>query len=121
MDIIETGIKSIDFFTPFVKGGKIGFFGGAGVGKTQLVTEIIHNTTVKHGTKSVFAGVGERTREGTDLYLTLEETHVFENVAVVLGQMNEYPAMRFRTPLTAVTIAEYLRDLTGKEILTVYR
>jgi len=116
-DIIETGIKVIDFFTPFLKGGKIGFFGGAGVGKTQLVTEIIHNTTVKHGTKSVFGGVGERTREGTDLYLTLEETHVFENVAVVLGQMNEYPAMRFRTPLTAVTIAEYFRNLTGKEIL----
>jgi F-type H+/Na+-transporting ATPase subunit beta len=116
-DIIETGIKSIDFFTPFLKGGKIGFFGGAGVGKTQLVTEIIHNTTVKHGTKSVFGGVGERTREGTDLYLTLEETGVFQNVAVVLGQMNEYPAMRFRTPLTAVTIAEYFRDLTGKEIL----
>lgn len=116
-DIIETGIKVIDFFTPFLKGGKIGFFGGAGVGKTQLVTEIIHNTTVKHGTKSVFGGVGERTREGTDLYITLEETHVFENVAVVLGQMNEYPAMRYRTPLTAVTIAEYFRDLTGKEIL----
>lgn len=116
-NIIETGIKAIDFFTPFLKGGKIGFFGGAGVGKTQLVTEIIHNTTIKHGTKSVFAGVGERTREGTDLYLTLEDTKVFENVAVVLGQMNEYPAMRFRTPLTAITIAEYLRDLTGKEVL----
>jgi F-type H+-transporting ATPase subunit beta len=116
-DIIETGIKAIDFFTPFLKGGKIGFFGGAGVGKTQLVTEIIHNTTVKHGTKSVFGGVGERTREGTDLYMTLEETHVFENVAVVLGQMNEYPAMRFRTPLTAVTIAEYFRNVTGREIL----
>jgi F-type H+/Na+-transporting ATPase subunit beta len=116
-EIIETGIKVIDFFTPFLKGGKIGFFGGAGVGKTQLVTEIIHNTTIKHGTRSVFAGVGERTREGTDLYLTLEETNVFENVAVVLGQMNEYPAMRFRTPLTAVTMAEHLRDLTGKEVL----
>lgn len=116
-EIIETGIKVIDFFTPFIKGGKIGFFGGAGVGKTQLVTEIIHNTTIKHGTKSVFGGVGERTREGTDLYLTLEETKVFDNVAVVLGQMNEYPAMRFRTPLTAVTIAEYFRDLTGKEVL----
>lgn len=116
-DIIETGIKSIDFFTPFIKGGKIGFFGGAGVGKTQLVTEIIHNTTVKHGTKSVFAGVGERTREGTDLVMTLEETHVLENVAIVLGQMNEYPAMRYRTPLTGVTMAEYLRDLTGKEVL----
>lgn len=116
-EIIETGIKAIDFFTPFVKGGKIGFFGGAGVGKTQLVTEIIHNTTIKHGTQSVFAGVGERSREGTDLYLTLEETHVFENVAIVLGQMNEYPAMRFRTPLTAITVSEYLRDQSGKEIL----
>jgi F-type H+/Na+-transporting ATPase subunit beta len=116
-EIIETGIKAIDFFTPFLKGGKIGFFGGAGVGKTQLVTEIIHNTTIKHGTKSVFAGVGERTREGNELYLTLEETKVLQNVAIVLGQMNEYPAMRFRTPLTAVTIAEYLRNTTGKEIL----
>lgn len=116
-EIIETGIKAIDFFTPFIKGGKIGFFGGAGVGKTQLVTEIIHNTTVKHGTQSVFAGVGERTREGTELYLTLQETKVLENVGIVLGQMNEYPAMRFRTPLTAVTLAEYLRDSTGKEIL----
>jgi F-type H+/Na+-transporting ATPase subunit beta len=116
-DIIETGIKVIDFFTPFLKGGKIGFFGGAGVGKTQLVTEIIHNTTIKHGTKSVFGGVGERTREGTDLYLTLEETKVLENVAIVLGQMNEYPAMRFRTPLTAVTVAEYFRNSTGKEVL----
>jgi F-type H+-transporting ATPase subunit beta len=116
-EIVETGIKGIDFLTPFIKGGKIGFFGGAGVGKTQLVTEIIHNTTVKHGTKSVFAGVGERTREGNELYLTLKETNVLENVAIVLGQMNEYPAMRFRTPLTGVTMAEYFRDLTGKEVL----
>lgn len=116
-DIIETGIKGIDFLTPFIKGGKIGFFGGAGVGKTQLVTEIIHNTTMKHGTRSVFGGVGERTREGNELFLTLEETKVLQNVGIVLGQMNEYPAMRFRTPLTAVTLAEYLRDLTGKEIL----
>lgn len=117
VEIIETGIKAIDFFTPFSKGGKVGFFGGAGVGKTQLVTEIIHNTTMKHGTKSVFAGVGERTREGNELVLTLEETKVLENVAIVLGQMNEYPAMRYRTPLTAVTLAEYYRDLTGKEVL----
>lgn len=115
--VIETGIKALDFFTPFVKGGKVGFFGGAGVGKTQLVTEIIHNTTMKHGTKSVFSGVGERTREGNELFLTLEETNVLENVAIVLGQMNEYPAMRYRTPLTGVTLAEYFRDLTGKEVL----
>lgn len=117
IELIETGIKALDFFTPFSKGGKIGFFGGAGVGKTQLVTEIIHNTTVKHGTKSVFAGVGERTREGNELVLTLDETDVLKNVAIVLGQMNEYPAMRYRTPLTAVTVAEYFRDLTGKEVL----
>lgn len=117
VEVIETGIKALDFFTPFSKGGKIGFFGGAGVGKTQLVTEIIHNTTVKHGTKSVFGGVGERTREGNELVLTLAETNVLENVAIVLGQMNEYPAMRYRTPLTAVTFAEYFRDLTGKEVL----
>lgn len=115
--IVETGLKGIDFLTPFIQGGKIGFFGGAGVGKTQLVTEIIHNTTMKHGTKSVFSGVGERTREGNDLFLTLEETGVLKNVAIVLGQMNEYPAMRFRTPLTGVTMAEYFRDLTGKEVL----
>ncbi len=116
-EIVETGIKGIDFLTPFIKGGKIGFFGGAGVGKTQLVTEIIHNTTMKHSTSSVFSGVGERTREGTDLFLTLKETGVLNNVAIVLGQMNEYPAMRFRTPLTGVTLAEYFRDLTGKEVL----
>jgi F-type H+-transporting ATPase subunit beta len=116
-DIIETGIKALDFITPFMKGGKIGFFGGAGVGKTQLVTEIIHNTTMKHGTKSVFCGVGERTREGNELYLNLLETDVLPNVAIVLGQMNESPAMRFRAPLTGITIAEYLRDFNKNDIL----
>ncbi len=115
--IIETGIKALDFLTPFIKGGKIGFFGGAGVGKTQLVTEIIHNTTVKHGNNSVFTGVGERTREGNELYLSLRDTGVLPNVAIVLGQMNESPAMRFRTPLTGVTIAEYLRDWKKNDIL----
>ncbi len=115
--IIETGIKALDFLTPFIKGGKIGFFGGAGVGKTQLVTEIIHNTTMKHGNNSVFAGVGERTREGNELYLSLKETGVLPNVAIVLGQMNESPAMRFRTPLTGITIAEYLRDWKKNDIL----
>ena len=115
--IIETGIKALDFLTPFIKGGKIGFFGGAGVGKTQLVTEIIHNTTVKHGNKSVFTGVGERTREGNELYISLKDTGVLPNVAIVLGQMNESPAMRFRTPLTGITIAEYLRDSLKNDIL----
>jgi F-type H+-transporting ATPase subunit beta len=116
-DIIETGIKSLDFITPFLKGGKIGFFGGAGVGKTQLVTEIIHNTTVAHGTQSVMCGVGERTREGNELYLTLRDSDVLPKVAIVLGQMNESPAMRFRTPLTGVTISEYFRDTTGNDVL----
>lgn len=116
-EIIETGIKGLDFITPFLKGGKIGFFGGAGVGKTQLVTEIIHNTTMKHGTGSVFCGVGERTREGNELYLNLQDTGVLPNVAIVLGQMNESPAMRFRTPLTGVTIAEYLRDTNKNDVL----
>ncbi|MEI6477504.1 MAG: F0F1 ATP synthase subunit beta [bacterium] len=116
-DIIETGIKALDFVTPFLKGGKIGFFGGAGVGKTQLVTEIIHNTTVEHGTQSVMCGVGERTREGNELYLTLRDSDVLPKVAIVLGQMNESPAMRFRTPLTGVTISEYFRDTTGNDVL----
>jgi len=116
-DIIETGIKALDFITPFMKGGKIGFFGGAGVGKTQLVTEIIHNTTVAHGTQSVMCGVGERTREGNELYLTLRDSDVLPKVAIVLGQMNESPAMRFRTPLTGVTISEYFRDTTGNDVL----
>lgn len=116
-EIIETGIKALDFITPFMKGGKIGFFGGAGVGKTQLVTEIIHNTTVAHGTQSVMCGVGERTREGNELYLTLKDSEVLPKVAIVLGQMNESPAMRFRTPLTAVTISEYFRDTTGHDVL----
>jgi F-type H+-transporting ATPase subunit beta len=117
VEIIETGIKVLDFISPFYKGGKIGCFGGAGVGKTQLVTEIIHNTTMEHGTRSVMCGVGERTREGNELWLSLRDTDVLKNVALVLGQMNESPAMRFRTPLTAVTIAEYLRDSSKNDVL----
>ena len=116
-ETIETGIKGLDLVTPFLKGGKIGFFGGAGVGKTQLVTEIVHNTTVAHGTQSVVCGVGERTREGNELYLTLRDSDVLPKVAIVLGQMNESPAMRFRTPLTAVTVAEYFRDTTKNDVL----
>ena len=117
VEIIETGIKVLDFISPFYKGGKIGCFGGAGVGKTQLVTEIIHNTTQAHGTQSVMCGVGERTREGNEMWLNLMDSDVLKNVAIVLGQMNESPAMRFRTPLTAVTIAEYLRDTTKNDVL----
>jgi F-type H+-transporting ATPase subunit beta len=117
VEIIETGIKVLDFVSPFFKGGKIGFFGGAGVGKTQLVVEIINNTTMAHGTRSVMCGVGERTREGNELWLNLMESDVLKNVAIVLGQMNESPAMRFRTPLTAVTIAEYLRDTSKNDVL----
>ncbi len=116
-ELIETGIKGIDFVTPMLKGGKVGTFGGAGVGKTQLVNEIIHNTTMMHGTRSVFCGVGERTREGNEMWLSLKETNVLPNVAVVLGQMNESPAMRFRTPLTGVTIAEYLRDANKTDVM----
>jgi len=116
-EIVETGIKALDFLTPFVKGGKIGFLGGAGVGKTQLVTEIIHNTTMKHKTYSVFTGVGERTREGNELYVSLRDTGVLPNVAIVLGQMNESPAMRYRTPMTGVTLAEYFRDSMSRDIL----
>ena len=116
-EIIETGIKVLDFITPFLKGGKIGFFGGAGVGKTQLVAEIIHNTTMKHGNRSVFCGVGERTREGNEMWLNLMDSEVLPNVAMLLGQMNEPPAMRFRTPYTGITIAEYLRDSTQSDVL----
>ena len=115
--IVETGIKALDFLTPFVKGGKIGFLGGAGVGKTQLVTEIIHNTTMRHKSFSVFTGVGERTREGNELYVSLKDTEVLPNVAIVLGQMNESPAMRYRTPNTGITIAEYFRDTMNRDIL----
>lgn len=116
-EIIETGIKVLDFITPFLKGGKTGFFGGAGVGKTQLVAEIIHNTTMKHGSRSVFCGVGERTREGNEMWLNLKDTNVLPNVALLLGQMNESPAMRFRTPYTGVSIAEYLRDRDNSDVL----
>jgi F-type H+-transporting ATPase subunit beta len=116
-ELIETGIKCLDFITPMLKGGKIGTFGGAGVGKTQLVNEIIHNTTVEHGIRSVFCGVGERTREGNEMWLSLKETNVLPNVAIVLGQMNESPAMRFRTPLTGVTIAEYMRDANKNDVM----
>ncbi len=108
--VLETGIKVIDFLTPILKGGKVGFIGGAGVGKTILITEIMHNITLKNTNVSVFAGVGERIREGQELYQRLKTAGVMERTVMVLGQMNENAAVRFRVALAALTIAEYLRD-----------
>ncbi len=118
-DILETGIKAIDFFSPFLKGGKVGIFGGAGVGKTILLTEIIHNIVILNKDKyvSVFAGVGERTREGQELYESLSESNVLSAVSLIFGNMGENPAVRFRTALAGVTLAEYFRDREGKNVL----
>ena len=116
-EIFETGIKVIDLLAPFVKGGKAGLFGGAGVGKTVLIQELIHNIAKEHGGYSVFAGVGERTREGNDLYREMEESGVLKNTAMVFGQMNEVPGARFRTALSALTMAEYFRDDMNKDVL----
>jgi len=115
--ILETGIKIIDFFTPFLKGGKIGLFGGAGVGKTIVLTELMHNIAIFHKGISVFAGIGERIREAQEMIENLTENKVLPNVALVLGQMNERPAVRFRVGYTAATIAEYFRDVEGRDIL----
>ena len=116
-ELFETGIKVVDLLAPFLKGGKVGLFGGAGVGKTVLLQELIHNTAKEHGGYSVFAGVGERTREGNDLYHEMEESGVLKNTALVFGQMNEVPGARFRTALTGLTMAEYFRDEKGKDVL----
>ncbi|RLE36036.1 F0F1 ATP synthase subunit beta [Candidatus Acetothermia bacterium] len=116
-EVFETGIKSIDLIAPFPKGGKIGLFGGAGVGKTVLVMELIRSIAYEHQGYSVFAGVGERTREGNDLYLKLKEADVLKNTALVYGQMNEPPGARFRVGLTGITLAEYFRDEEGKDVL----
>ncbi len=117
LEIYETGVKAIDFFSPFPKGGKIGLFGGAGVGKTVIITELIHNiVSTMHGL-SVFIGVGERTREGHELIDELEEKHLLENVALIYGQMNETPGVRFRVAEAGLTTAEYLRDSFEKDIL----
>lgn len=115
-ELLETGIKAIDFLTPFVKGGKTGFIGGAGVGKTILLTELIHNVTVRHEGVSVFAGVGERIREGQELFQRLKEVKVMDNTVLVLGQMNERAAIRSRVGLAAATLAEHYRD-QGREVL----
>lgn len=116
-EIFETGIKVIDLLCPFLKGGKVGLFGGAGVGKTVLLQELIHNTARAHGGYSVFAGVGERTREGNDLYKEMKESGVLGNTALVFGQMNEVPGARFRTALTGLRMAEYFRDEKNKDVL----
>ncbi len=115
--LLETGIKAIDFLTPIFKGGKVGFVGGAGVGKTILITEMIHNITSRQQTVSIFAGVGERIREGQELYQRLKESKVLDNTIIVLGQMNENAAVRFRVALAATTIAEYFRDAYKTDVL----
>lgn len=116
-EMFETGIKVIDLIEPYTKGGKTGLFGGAGVGKTVIIQELIHNIAKQHGGYSVFAGVGERTREGNDLYVEMTESGVIKNTALVFGQMNEPPGARQRVGLTGLTIAEYFRDELGKDIL----
>jgi F-type H+-transporting ATPase subunit beta len=116
IEVFETGIKVIDLIAPFVRGGKVGLFGGAGVGKTVLIQELIHNVAMKHGGVSVFSGVGERTREGNDLWLEMQEANVIDKVALVYGQMNEPPGARLRVGLSALTMAEYFRD-DGQDVL----
>ena len=116
-EIFETGIKVIDLLAPYVKGGKIGLFGGAGVGKTVLILELINRVASQHGGVSVFAGVGERTREGTDLFLEMEESGVLEKAALVYGQMDEPPGVRMRVALSALTMAEYFRDVKNQDVL----
>ena len=112
-EILETGIKVVDLLCPYQKGGKIGLFGGAGVGKTVLIRELIRNIATEHGGYSVFTGVGERTREGNDLYHEMTESGVINKTAMVFGQMNEPPGARMRVGLTGLTMAEYFRDQTG--------
>ncbi|PIR03386.1 MAG: F0F1 ATP synthase subunit beta [Candidatus Magasanikbacteria bacterium CG11_big_fil_rev_8_21_14_0_20_43_7] len=116
-EIFETGIKVIDLLCPFLKGGKVGLFGGAGVGKTVIIQELIHNIAQEHGGYSMFAGVGERTREGNDLYREMEESGVLDKTALVFGQMNETPGARARVALTALAMAEYFRDEEGRDLL----
>jgi F-type H+-transporting ATPase subunit beta len=116
-EVLETGIKVVDLLAPYPKGGKVGLFGGAGVGKTVLLMELIRNVGYEHGGFSVFAGVGERTREGNDLWLEMKESGVLERTALVFGQMNEPPGARLRVGLTGLTIAEYFRDSEGQDVL----
>ncbi len=116
-EIFETGIKVIDLLAPYIKGGKTGLFGGAGVGKTVVIMELINNVAQQHGGYSVFAGVGERTREGNDLWLEMKESGVINKACLVYGQMNEPPGARLRVALSALTMCEYFRDLSGKDVL----
>jgi len=116
-EIFETGIKVVDLLAPYVKGGKIGLFGGAGVGKTVLIQELIHNIAQEHGGLSVFAGVGERTREGNDLWIEMKESGVIDKTALVYGQMNEPPGARLRVALAGLTMAEYFREESGQDVL----
>ena len=115
--MFETGIKVIDLLEPYVQGGKIGLFGGAGVGKTVLIQEMINRVATQHGGVSVFAGVGERTREGTDLWIEMQESGVMEKAALVFGQMDEPPGVRLRVALAALTMAEYFRDVQNQDVL----
>ena len=115
--VLETGLKVIDLITPFTKGGKIGAYGGAGVGKTVIIMELIHNIATEHGGFSVFAGVGERSREGNDLWLEMKESGVLDKTMLVFGQMNEPPGVRARVGLTGVTMAEFFRDSEGQDVL----
>ena len=117
VEVLETGIKVIDLLAPYVKGGKIGLFGGAGVGKTVLIQELINNVAQQHGGLSVFTGVGERTREGNDLYYEMKDSGVINKTAMVFGQMNEPPGARMRVALTGLTMAEYFRDEEGQDVL----
>ena len=116
-EVFETGIKVVDLIAPFVKGGKIGLFGGAGVGKTVIIMELINNVGKGHGGRSVFCGVGERTREGNDLYLEMKQSGVLDSTALIYGQMNEPPGARLRVGLTGLTVAEYFRDIEGQDVL----
>ena len=116
-EVLETGIKVVDLLEPYSKGGKVGLFGGAGVGKTVVIMELIHNIATHHGGFSVFAGVGERTREGNDLYIEMSETGVIAKTSLVYGQMNEPPGARLRVALSGLTVAEYFRDEEGQDVL----
>src|SRR3989344_609837 len=115
--MLETGMKVIDLISPFTRGGKIGIFGGAGVGKTVIIQELIRNIATVHKGHSVFAGVGERTREGTDLWIEMKNSGVIDKTVMVFGQMNEPPGNRLRVGLTALTMAEYFRDKKNEDVL----